>query len=84
MSPSVRHVRITGYRVDRRYRMGGMHTTKGGPTLCGAPEGFRDFDMANAKAIVHHARVLASRPEMSVHATAAELCPACVAAMGAA
>ncbi len=78
----IRHVRTKGYRVDRRYRMGGMYLTKGGPTLCGAAEGAHDFDRKNAEATVHHARVLADRPELRVHETAAELCTACVAAMG--
>lgn len=78
------HIRTTGYRIDRRFRMGGMHTTNGGPPFCGAEGGAHDFDRKNAAATIEHARVLAGYPALRVHETAARLCPACVAGMTAA
>ena len=79
----IRHIRKSGYKLDRRYRMGGIHhrVSRGG-TLCGGPELPDDFDRANAKATIEHAAIYRARG-MTGHVleTAAELCPACVAAM---
>ncbi len=77
----IRHVRTKGFRVDRRYRMGGVHMTAGGPTICGAPAGPDDCSRKNAEATIQHAAQLAGYPAMRVHTTRKELCPTCVAVM---
>lgn len=78
----IRHIHGKGGRIDRRYRMGGMHTTKSTGPLCGAETGTADLDRACAEATIRMAATLVTRPTLQVHATAAELCRACVAAMG--
>ncbi len=74
------HIRKTGGKIDRRYRMGGMYKRVSGENLCGAEKTFKDCDRANAEATLQHAALFAKRTDCPrLLETAARLCPACVA-----
>jgi hypothetical protein len=82
---TIRHVRKSGHNPDRRFRWGsyGRKTVSHGGTFCGEPETPDDLSRDNALASVRLAAIYkALGQETRVIDDAAEMCPACLAAIG--
>lgn len=79
MSPVTRHIVTKGGKVDRRCTRNNGTSRKAYATACGE-HGTQDLAAANIPNLL----LLAKRGLHMSASVAAELCPACLAAMGAA